>query len=123
MTDITISGNSCSIDCWASRWDTNNYSLTIETWMKKSDLQSLRDSITPQAVGELYKILGKPTYYDRTWTASNTLTVSVDTSKYLSYMRDDTTIYVKNISDKPLPGASGWINVKIEAVLSGNTDL
>lgn len=112
--------------CWCSRWDVQNYNVIIETWLKKSDLQSLRDNITPQAVGELYKILGRPLYYDKTWSAGNTLMVvpNLDNYSTIKNMRDgETLIYVKNISDSPIPGASGWLNVKIEGQISGSVDL
>lgn len=120
--DLKISGSACDIDCRCSRWDVQDYSIIIETWLKKSDLQSLRNSITPGAVGELYKILGKPRYYDQTWSGDNTIKLTPDSTSYsnLYNMRDgDTLIFVKNITDSPLDGASGWMNVKIEGYISG----
>jgi len=110
------------ISCRCSRWDVQNYNVIVETWMKKSDLQTLRNNITPQAVGELYNILGKPRYYDKTWQGNNTIKLTPNTSHHsnLSKMRDgDTLIFVKNISDSPVKGPSGWINCKIEGMISG----
>jgi len=111
------------IDCNCSRWDVQNYDIVVETWMKKSDLQTLRSNITPGAVGELYTILGRPRYYDRTWDGSNTLMLSPNedsSTSNLHRMRGkDKLIYVKNISDTPLPGESGWLSVKIEGMISG----
>jgi hypothetical protein len=122
--DLTISGNTCSIKCWTSRWDVQNYSIIVETWIKKSDLQSLRSSVTPGAVGELYNILGKPLYYDQTWSAENTLQLIPKAGERLDKMRNiDKLIYVKNITDVPLPGDSRWLNVKIEGFMSGSGDL
>jgi len=114
------------IDCYCSRWDTNNYEIVIETWIKKTDLQTLRDNITPNAVGELYNILGRPKYYDKTWSSENTLKLkpnSNSSTSNLNNMRREKLIYVKNITDSPIKGANGWFNVKIEGYVSGSTDL
>jgi len=123
MTDITISGNTCSVDCFCSRWDVQNYNVILETWMKKSDLQSLRTSITPQAVGELYTILGRPRYYDSTWQGNNTITVIPTSDTQMAKMRRQKTLFVKNISDSPIGGPSGYLNVKIECMISGTGNL
>ena len=74
--------------------------------MKKADLQSLRSSVTPGATGELYKILGRPTFYDKTWSASNTLRLipSGDEGSNMPYMRSEKLIFVKGISDVPIDG-------------------
>lgn len=95
----------------------------METWLKKSDLQNLRSSLTPQAVGELYVILGRPKYYDTTWTASNTITITPTLSGNIDLMRSKVTLFVKNISDSPLEGSSGWIDVKVEGLISGSGSL
>ena len=110
------------IECGCSRWDNDNYNTIIETWMTKSELQTLREHITPGAAGELYSILGKPRYYDMTWQGQNTIKL-VPNGGSLNYMRNERLLFVKNISDTPLPGPSGWINVKIEGYLSGSGDL
>jgi hypothetical protein len=124
MADVKIyySGNSY-IEGMASRWDSQDYSVIFETWLKKVDLQLLRNNIRPGAVGELYNILGKPKYYDKTWTGDNTVRLvsspGGDRSN-LPYMRNDAILYVKNISDSPLPGDRGFINLKLEGYISGN---
>jgi len=107
------------INCWCSRWDVQNYNVIAETWMKKADLQTLRANITPQAVGELYTILGRPRYYDSTWRGENTLMFSPNSNFQLANMRNDVLVYVKNITDTPVAGPSGWLNVKIEGMISG----
>jgi len=107
------------IDCWCSRWDVQNYNVVMETWLKKSDLQTLRENITPQAVGELYTILGRPRYYDSTWTGDNTIKLVPTSDNQIAKMRGEKLIYVKNISDSPVKGPSGWLNVKIEGMISG----
>lgn len=125
------------IDCWCSRWDVSNYSFTIETWLKKDDIDTLRTNITPGAVGELYRILGRPLYYDKTWSRDNTLMFfpniykSFDraTQNYisgsatnLSKMRSKTIGYVKNVTEHPIPNTD-WIEVKIECMISGSGGL
>lgn len=69
MTDLNISGGNCSIECFCSRYDIQNYGFIVQTWLSKSDLQDLRNSIRPGATGELFKILGRPRFYDKSWSA------------------------------------------------------
>jgi len=127
-SDIKIfySGNAY-IEGRTSRWDDDNYNVTIETWLKKSDLQTLRNNIRPGAVGELYNILGKPRFYDKSWKGKNTLKLrpnyssNTNSNSNLMYMRNESIIYVKNISDSPVKGPSLWINCKIEGNISGSS--
>jgi len=121
--DMLITGHSCVIQCWCSRWDVGDYGMILETWLNKSDLQSLRDSITPQAVGELFKILGRPHHYDTTWSGENTIELIPIPDRQLSNMRSKEVVFVKNITDSPVEGDKGWIHVKIECVASGSGDL
>jgi len=80
----------------------------------------LNDSITPGAVGTLYKILGKPRFYDSTWSNSNTLTFSpTGNVGDLRYRVNETTGFVKTITTHPLPGDSLLIETKLECVISG----
>jgi hypothetical protein len=117
------------IDCRCSRWDSDNYQIILETWLKKSDLQLLIDNTTPGAVSELYNVLGKPFHYDKTWTADNTLRIvpveeSVSMrSSTLRAMRKPMVIFPKNITYSPMKGANQWNLVKIEGFISGNQDL
>lgn len=104
------------ICCWCSRWDVEDYSIIIETWMNKEDLMNLRNNIVPGAADELYTILGQPTYYDATWQAENTLYLVPTFGS-----RTEKLIYVKNINDSPLEGEKGYIDVKIEGYISGAT--
>jgi hypothetical protein len=125
MNDLRVYYSSLSsphyVDCKCSRWDISDYSLTFETWLTKSQLQTLRNNITPGAVGELYTILGKPRYYDKTWNGENTIKLvpNINNDSTLKSMREEKIIYVKNISDSPIAGTSGYINVKIEGYISG----
>ena len=116
--DTLSTPNVISSNC--SRWDVNDYSITLETWLTKSQLQTLRNNITPGAAGELYSILGKPNYYDTTWQGENTLLISGNNESTLGNMRQQRIIYVKNISDTPIAGTSGYLNVKIEGLISGS---
>lgn len=111
------------IQCRCSRWDVNNYSVIVETWLKENDLNTLREYVTPGAVGELFTILGRPTYYDKTWTSGNTIKLKPNENNNLSKMRKETIVYVKNMTTSPIEGSDGWINVKIEGYVSGSGDL
>jgi hypothetical protein len=125
MTDLNISGSTYSIECWCSRWDVQDYSLIVEAWLKKSDLNTLRTNLRPGAVSELFQILGRPFYVDKSWTAANTLGLFTDDNSpsTLKSNRKNTLIYVKNLSTSPVDGPSGWISCKIEGYVSGNVDL
>lgn len=106
-----------------ARWDVSDYTLTMETWLTKSQLQTLRANIVPGATEELYAILGQPYYYDMTWSGRNTIMISSCTNltSNLKNMRTTKLVFVKDITDSPIPGASGYINVKIEGYISGTT--
>lgn len=93
--------------------------------MKKSDLQNLRSSITPGAVGTLYEILGEPHFYDTTWQGNNTIVLSPHPSSQLYKMRRgrDTVCYCRNITTRPIGGDAGFIEVKLECSLSSNQEI
>jgi hypothetical protein len=109
-----------------SRWDVSDYSVVIETWINKSGSETLKENVMPGAIGEFKAILGKPKYYDKTWTGGNTLLIhpipSSNSQLFKSRGRDS-IIYVKSISDSPIRGDNGWINVKIEGNISGSREL
>jgi len=125
IVGATWASNYRYINCNCSRWDANNYSLTLETWLNKSQLKTLRNYIIPGATGDLYTILGRPHHYDKTWTADNTIRIIPNDSygSTLDDMRSEKVLFVKNISDTPLEGTSGWLNVKLECLLSGSSDM
>jgi len=123
------------IDCRCSRWDQVDWNITVETWLKKDNVQILLDNTTPGAVGELLDVLGSKTHYDKTWSGENTIKLVPNTRKIfvmsgsISYgtvnstlrsMRQPTIIYVKNITTSPIEGNRLWMNVKIEGVKSGS---
>jgi hypothetical protein len=117
---IYFSGNHY-ISGMCSRWDANDYSITIETWLKKGPFNDLNDNIRPGAVKELYKILGKPKFVDTSWTGENTLRLSPVAGTKLYKMRRQTLIYPKNITSTPIKGPSGWLQIKIEGYTSSNS--
>lgn len=135
-TNINVSKN--YTDSWCTRWDVNNYSIIIETWLTPTEADALRDNIKPGAVGELYKVLGRPLYYDQTWQSENTLRFYPN--KYsrrvqhegnlegsipgnLSNMRSDTIGYVKNLTIGTIEGHDDLVLVKIECQVSGSGSL
>jgi len=113
------------INCKCSRWDIQDYTFVIETWLTKSQLKTIRDHIRPGAVGEFVKLYERPIYKDKSWKNDNTLMFSPDTlnSSTLKAMRQERLMYVKNITDIPLTGPSKLLNVKIEGYVSGNLGL
>jgi len=132
--DTLVSGS--FIACRCSRWDSDDYSITLETWLKEDDMKTIIDHLRPGAAGEFYKILGRPTYYDKTWTNDNTLRLRpTNYSNYregedvlfdpsfaystLPDMRSEKYIFVKNIVTHPLNDENNWIEVKIEGYVSG----
>ena len=107
------------IECPCSRWDISDYMLTIETILTKSQRDTLYAHITPGAVGELYRILGKSIYYDKTWTGDNTLKIVPISGTNLDDMFSEKIIYVKNYSDSII--GTDYFDVKIEGYISGGT--
>jgi len=126
--DLIISGNSCSINCYTKRWDVQDYNVILETWMSKSNLQALRNSIVPNATKELYQIMGKKFFYDQTWQGNNTIRLipQATTQGTLSNMRGEKVVFVKSITDNPCKGQmgkNGYLNVKMEFNISANSSL
>jgi len=122
MYDLNIyySGNSY-ISGMCSQWDTQNYGITCELWLKKGPFTSLNDNIRPGAVKEFYNILGKPKYMDTSWQGLNTIRLSPVNGTQLYKMRNEKVVYPKSITSSPIVGTSGWIVVKIDALTSSNS--
>ena len=123
--NLIISGNHCSIPCWCTRWDTSNYSITIETFMTKGNLQDFKNSIVPGAVKELYQIMGKSYYHDQTWQGNNTIRLIPQATPQgtLSIARQEKVCFPKTITTSTMKGDDGWIMCKVEAYVSGNQNL
>ena len=116
---IYYSGNAY-VSGMCSRWDCDNYSMVFEIWLKKAPLQALQDNIRPGAVKELKRVIYSPKFYDSTWQGKNTLRLKPVVGTELYRMRGrEKIIYPKNIGSSPLPGASGWLEVKVEGSISG----
>ena len=129
MSDLRIYYSSLSaphyIDCLCTRWDYDDYGVIVETWLTKSQLNTLRNHIVAGATDVLYQIVGyAPNQYDSTWNGENTIKLSaLDTgSETLSKMRGRDVIgYVKHISESPVEGNCGYIATKLELNISGTT--
>jgi hypothetical protein len=108
---------------WCTRWDTSDYSITIETWLDKEGITNIVNNLRPGAVSELYQVLGKPFYYDQSWIGANTLRISpnIESESNLKNMRKETIIYPKNISTSPVAGRKDWFVLKIEGYISGSS--
>lgn len=100
------------IDCWCTRWDENNYDITIETFLTSGARNALYSNLRPGAVREAYKILGEPTFIDTTYSSGNTLILSPLSGYNLSGLRETRTIAVKSISDSFITNTR--FGVKIE---------
>ena len=101
-----------SIDCWASRFDIDNYNITIETILSPGDRNDLFKNITPGAVRELYNILGTPYFIDSTYSSGNT--INVDPIGNLADIVNSYKIAIKSISDTPIGAGNKLFSVKIE---------
>lgn len=125
MYDIIISGQHCSIQCMASRWTTDNFSVIFETWIKKSDIQALNNSIRPGAVKELFNILGLPHYCDTSYTGANTIRIipNPSSSSTIASMRKETIIYPKTVTIETVEGDKQWLNLKLDAYISSTSEL
>lgn len=108
-----------------SRWDVSNYQVVIETWLSKDDAETILTHTKPGAAGELFKIIDKPIYYDKTLGGKNTLMLkpNEDSPSTLKYMRNETLIYPRTITTHPLTYTNNnWIEVKIEGYISGTSN-
>jgi len=102
------------IDCWGTRWDEDNWNVTIETFMGSGARNTLFSHVIPGAVRELYKVLGQPYYIDTTYNSGNTLILEPQHGYGLSGLRCKRTVAVKNISDTFL--TRNKFGIKIECI-------
>lgn len=121
MTDLCISGSDCSIDCYNTRWTSDDYLITIETFITKSDLQSLEDSVVPGAVDVMYNLMGRDMYHDSTFQGNNTIVLTPQSNVgKLSNMRSEKVIFIKHLISEPITGPSGYLSIRLEGYLSGS---
>ena len=107
------------LECPCNNWHQSDYSIMIETILSKSQRDTLFNHITPGATAQLYQVLGKPYYYDKTWSGNNTLRLVPIAGTHLSEMFDEKIIYVNKYSDSIIN--KDWIAVKIEGFISGSS--
>ena len=86
-------------DVPCTRWDEDNWSVTIEFACTSSQRDNIFKYITPGAVTEQYNILGTPYYKDLTYNSGNTLIFEPISGYGLSSVRWSRTVAVKNASD------------------------
>ena len=104
------------IDAPISRWDCDNESIIVETFLSSSNRDTLFAHVTPQAVRELYDILGEKKFIDTTYSSGNSLVVEPQGEYGISSLREKTDIAVKNITDWFIPHTK-YFGVKIEGVV------
>ena len=83
---------------YPTRWDEDNWSVVIETFLTDVHRDLLFANVVPGAVAELYNILGRPKYIDTTYNSGNTLII-VPYLPSISGLRKTRRIAVKSISD------------------------
>ena len=124
------------IEGWCTRWDVQDYNVIISTWLSKADLQTLKEHIRPGAVKELFKVLGKPKFYDSTWQGMNSLRLvpnihtkwnvfagygdeKIKPESTLYKMRNEKTVFVQNLTENPCGADTNYINIKLDCKISG----
>jgi hypothetical protein len=102
------------IKCWCTRWDENDYTVSVETFLGSANRNLLFSHITPGLYRELYNVLGKPKYIDGTFRKANTLWLEPVGGYGLSGLRKSRLVTVKNASDTII--TPNYFNVKLECV-------
>ena len=108
------STSSTYIDCWCTRWDEENYNVTIETFLGSANRNLLCQNITPGIIRELTNILGLPWVLDGTFRRQNTLYLQPVSSYGLSSVRRGREVVVKNYSDTVI--TPNYFSCKLECV-------
>jgi hypothetical protein len=91
------------INCWCSRWDAQDDSIIIETFLTESQVKTLSDNITPGAVSALFTVMGKTTYYDSSFGSNKLLfRANKNQTSNLVNMRNEFSGYVKNFTSYPI---------------------
>lgn len=107
------------IDCDCSDWTVNDQTVSVVTWLSKSEFDDLNNNIVPGAVDTMYEVLGRKVYADSTYTDNNTLRfepLNVPESNLYS-MRRETVGYVKSVSYSQK--TDNTLVVKIDVLPSG----
>jgi len=106
------------IQCWCTRWDESNYSISLETFLGSANRNLLFAHVVPGAVRELYNILGQPKFIDTTYSKSNTLWLEPLSGYGLSGVREGREVVCKNISDTFLN--CNYFSVKLDLIRIDN---
>jgi hypothetical protein len=106
------------INCWCTRWDVQDNSVIIETFLNKSQVETLQDNIVPGAVSELFTVMGKTTYYDTSF-GDNALLFKTKKSpdSELVNMRNEFTGYIKTLTINPVKN-NQYLNILLECVIA-----
>ena len=105
---------------YPTRWDEDNWSVVVETFLSDVHRDLLFANVVPGAVRELYNYLGLPIFIDTTFNSGNTLTI-VPISPSISGLRKTRRIAVKSISDTFINPST--YKVKIEGLRLDTEDL
>ena len=87
------------IDCWANRWDYNDYDIIVETFMSSGARDFLFSNIIPGSIREYRNILGKTIQLDGTFESGNTLILEPISGYGLSSLRSRKKVYVHHAKD------------------------
>lgn len=129
MTHPTADGNSLRIylpsaqasdyiECWATRFDEENYNIVIETFLGSANRNLLFSHIVPGAYRELFNVLGKPKVIDSTYQKQNTLWIECVSGYGLSGVRKSRECVCRSASDSFI--TPDYFNVKLELVRIDN---
>jgi len=108
------STSSTFLDCWCTRWDESDYSVTIETFLGSANRNLLATNITPGLVRELKNILGLPWVLDGTFKRNNTLYLQPISGYGLSGVRKGREVVVKSYNDTII--TPNYFNCKLECL-------
>ena len=103
------------IDCWCTRWDEDNYNITIETFLGSANRNLLFSHMIPGGYSEKRNLLGWIWVRDITYPRnSNTLWLEPQNSYGISSVRTGRSVVVKSASDTVI--TPDYFNVKLECV-------
>lgn len=115
----SLSDPSYSIYSWCNRWTIENYTVTIETTISKSDYNKLITHCLPGSIGEMLGTVNQPKFYDKTWSGENTIKISPSSNTRLNGLREEKVMYVKNLTTGTLEANDNLLSVKIVGNISG----
>lgn len=103
------------IKCWCTRWDEDNYNITLETFLGSANRNLLFSHVVPGGYRELKNILGYPWIMDITYPRnSNTLWLEPQYGYGISSVRCGRSVVCKNISDNFI--TPDYFHIKLECI-------